>query len=118
MQTHPSPCAHACTPPAAPVTATQADADKTINALRKRLDRWELDHLRYHCAELADRLDAALDRIDTLESEVSRAWDAADSWREQTQELVADLQEAGKTVGLTTSGALVVMEDGMQGGAA
>ncbi|WP_228895657.1 DUF1566 domain-containing protein [Acidovorax sp. Leaf73] len=89
--------------------AAQADAAKAITALRKRLARWELDHLRHHCADLAQRLDDALGRVDTLESEVSRAWDAADSWREQTTELVNDLQEAGKTVGLTMDGALVVM---------
>lgn len=101
-----------------PAATQKADATKTITALRKRLDRWELDHLRKHCANLAQRLDDALGRIDTLESEVRRAWDAADLWHAQTQELVADLQEAGKTVGLTTSGALVVMEGGTQGGAA
>lgn len=92
--------------------AQQADATKVIAALRKRLNRWELDHLRHHCADLAQRLDDALIRVDTLESEASRAWDAADSWREQATELVNDLQEAGKTVGLTMGGALVVMEDG------
>ena len=87
--------------------------------MRKRLSRWELDHLRAHCAELARRLDAANTRIDTLESEVWRAWDAADSWRDQSLELVTELQEAGKDVGLTMDGALVVMGgQDEQGGAA
>jgi phosphoserine phosphatase len=99
-------------------TATPAEATKAIGALRKRLSRWELDHLRQHCADLAQRLDDALSRIDTLESEVSRAWDAADSWRDQTHELVNDLHEAGKTVGLTMGGELVVLAETLQGGAA
>lgn len=92
-------------------SAQQADATKAIAALRKRLNRWELDHLRHHCADLAQRLDDALIRVDALESEASRAWDAADSWREQATELVNDLHEAGKTVGLTIDGELVVMAD-------
>jgi len=106
------------TPAQQGAATTQADATKTINALRKRLERWELEHLRKHAADLAQRLETAQARIETLESEVWRAWDAADSWRDQTQELVNDLQEAGQTVGLTVDGTLVVVADVAQGGAA
>lgn len=100
------------------MNAATTDAAKAITALRKRLARWELDHLRQHCADLAQRLDDALSRIDALEREASRAWDAADSWHEQAMELVDDLHEAGKAVGLTMDGALVVMDEAQQGGAA
>ena len=41
-------------------------AIKTIAALRKRLERWELEHLRQLAASLADRLEAAHARIDAL----------------------------------------------------
>lgn len=94
--------------PALPDAA--AEAAKAIQAMRKRLDRWELDHLRKHAAELADKLELAQERIEGLESEVSRAWDTAESWRMDAMDLVNDLQEAGKEVGLTMGGALVVME--------
>ena len=100
------------------MNAATTDAAKAITALRKRLARWELDHLRQHCADLAQRLDTANTRIETLESEVWRAWDTADSWRDQTTELVNELQESGKTVGLTMDGALVVMATAEEGGAA
>ena len=40
-------------------TPTPADTAKTIKALRKRLERWELEHLRQLAASLADRLEAA-----------------------------------------------------------
>ena len=30
--------------------------DRTLNALRRKLEQWELAHLRQHCTELAERL--------------------------------------------------------------
>lgn len=103
-----APCARVCTHPA----LSKAE----VSNIRKRLDRWELDHLRKLVQEQADRLETAQERIDALESEASRAWDAAESWRMNAMELVDDLQEAGQTIGLTQGGQLVVM--GQQGGAA
>ncbi len=94
----------------APATE-QATATKTIAALRKRLGRWELDHLRNHCAELADKAETAQQRVEALEKEVRNAWRWGEHWRDQSQELVTELQEAGKTVGLTIDGELVVMPD-------
>ena len=94
----------------------QPDAAKQVAAIQRRLERWELDHLRTHCAELAERLDTAHDRIAELESEVSRAWNAVESWRDDAWALSEDLQEAGKTIGLTLDGQLVLVEE--QGGGA
>ncbi|KQR55650.1 hypothetical protein [Acidovorax sp. Leaf160] len=84
-------------------------ADATLTALRKRLSRWELDHLRSHCAELATKLDSALERIEQLEAENARAWEVADSWYRDAMQLVDELNDEGKAVGLTVSGSLVVM---------
>lgn len=92
-------------------TPTPADTAKIIKALRKRLERWELEHLRQLAASLADRLEAAEQRIEALEVESSRAWDTADAWREDAQRLVEELEAAGATVGLTHGGALVVCGD-------
>ena len=92
-------------------TPTPADTAKTIKALRKRLERWELEHLRQLAASLADRLEAAEQRIEALEVEAARAWDTADAWREDAQRLVEELEAAGATVGLTQGGALVVCDD-------
>ncbi len=96
-----APRAHECTHP----TLTKSE----VNAIRKRLDRWELDHLRKLAQEQADRLEAAQERIEALESEASRAWDTAESWRMDAMDLVNDLEKAGRTVGLTQSGQLVAM---------
>lgn len=95
----------------------QAAAKKTIAALRKRLERWELDHLRALAAHQEEQLHAAHDRIEQLESEVQNAWQTADSWREDAMRLVEDLEEHGQQVGLTQSGALVVAAQ-QEGGAA
>ena len=87
-----------------------------ISAMRKRLARWELDHLRQVAADTEQKLEDARERIDALEREVSNAWRCAESWQEDAERLVQDLQEAGKTIGLTQGGQLVVVEE--QGGAA
>jgi chromosome segregation ATPase len=89
-----------------------------ITALRKRLSRWELDHLRAHAAELADKLEAAQHRIEALEEEVNQAWRWSEHWRDQSQDLANELHEAGKAIGLTKDGELVVVEATAQGGAA
>lgn len=89
-----------------------ATPDKTIAALRKRLERWELEHLRMHAASLSEQLEAAQERFEALQAETSRAWDTAESWRMDAMDLVTDLEEAGKTVGLTQGGQLVVMQEG------
>ena len=92
-------------------THAPADTAKTIKALRKRLERWELEHLRQLAASLADRLEAAEQRIEALEIDAARAWDTAEAWREDAQRLVEELEAAGATVGLTQGGALVVCDD-------
>lgn len=92
-------------------TPTPADTANTIKTLRRRLERWELEHLRQLAASLAERLEAAEQRIEALQVEVSRAWDTADAWREDAQRLVEELEAAGAAVGLTQGGALVVCDD-------
>lgn len=98
-----------------PPASTAALTTAQVAAIKKRLDRWELDHLREHAAQLATRLDDAQARISALESEASTAWQCADMWRDQANELVEDLQAAGQTVGMTQDGHLSVVQ---QGGAA
>ncbi len=75
--------------------------------LQRRLDRWELDHLRQHAAELAERLEDA-------ERRLSYADEQAEFWREQCmrlEEAITDKDSgSGRQVGLTLSGDLVVVE--------
>lgn len=114
MQTHPSPSAPVCTQPA-PGTP-QANATKAINALRKRLERWELEHLRALSASLSDQLEAANERVEALHSDLARAWRNAEAWQDDAMELVKALEAAGTEVGITQAGQLVAID--AQGGAA
>lgn len=76
--------------------------DTTLNNLRRRLERWELLHLRAHCAELNERLERA-------EAETERAWESAEFWQRNGMDLQQALWDAGETVGLTKNGAMGVM---------
>ena len=87
--------------------------DRTLSALRRRLEKWELEHLRKLAAELADRLDRA-------EEEAARAWECAESWREDALRLTEELIDEGRTVGLTKAGEIVIVRQAGEetGGAA
>lgn len=84
----------------APATE-EATAAKTIAALRKLLDRWEINHLRQVTIELSERLDHARERIGSLETEVSNAWLSCEGWRLDAMQLATELQLAGHEDGLT-----------------
>ena len=76
---------------------TAATADKTIQAIRRRLEKWELEHLRALAAELQERLERA-------EAEAAEAWASADFWQRNGMQLQEDLMNAGLTVGITKEG--------------
>jgi len=96
----------------ATIPTQPADTKKTITALRKRLERWELDHLRTLSASLSNQLEAANERIEALQSDLDRAWRNAEAWQDDAMELVKQLEAEGQTVGLTITGALVVEQEG------
>lgn len=97
--------AHVCTPPG----DQSAEVKKTIQALRKKLSRWELDHLRAHCVKLANELEEAQATIERLTEERDSAESWAEGWREDVDRLVTALEGAGQQVGLTQCGAVVAM---------
>lgn len=78
--------------------------DRTITNLRRRLEKWELDHLRTLCAQQADR-------IERLEDELDITRQSADFWREDAFELARELIDAGETIGLTRDGQLGVVRN-------
>jgi hypothetical protein len=97
-------------------THTAPKQAKTIAALRKRLERWELDHLRALSVSLHDQLEVAHERIQALQSDIDRAWRNAEAWQDDAMELVKALEAAGTEVGITQAGQLVAID--AQGGAA
>ncbi len=83
--------------------------DRTISTLRRRLEKWELQHLRQHASDLAERLERA-------EEDAARANESADFWHQQCMNMIAELQDEGAVIGLTKGGEIVIGEKA--GGAA
>lgn len=85
-------------------------SDRTLEALRRRLEKWELEHLRALAAELRERLDRA-------EDDASRAWESADYWQRNATDLQLELMENDFTIGLTKSGEIVATKNTEPGSA-
>lgn len=76
--------------------------------IQRRLERWELDHLRRLAAEQAAQ-------IEELQRSLSAAEDAADFWARSHHDLaehLADDTEDARTIGLTANGELLVVRTG------
>ena len=73
-----------------------------LRRLQRRLDRWELEHLREHAAALAAQ-------VEDLEQRLQAAESSADFWWQQVEQLREEMP-AGAQLGLTVDGALHVLE--------
>lgn len=71
-------------------------------SIQRRLERWELDHLRALCAVQAEE-------IERLQRELQYAEDCADMWQR-----IHDITEENPDarIGLTVSGEIVALEGG------
>lgn len=76
--------------------------DRTLLNLRRRLEHWELDHLRKHAAELAERLEYA-------EELAERERQIAEDWWRTAMDLQSEVMAEGGQIGLTRDGRLVLM---------
>lgn len=78
--------------------------------LKRRLAQWELEHLRQHAAELAERLEAAEERASAAEQ-------ACDFWHDQAIDAHnAAAEAAGGMPGITIDGRLVIVPAPTAGG--
>lgn len=82
--------------------------DRDLQKLKRRLERWELEHLREHAAELAERLEETERRLASAEND-------ADFWREQAlinvnEALDSDQGASHRAIGLTKAGELLVVQ--------
>ena len=74
-------------------------------AIQRRLERWELAHLR----DLAVR---QADELDELRRRLAYAEDCAEHWRQDALQLHADVAElAGAAPGITQDGRLVIVPE-------
>lgn len=77
--------------------------------IRRRLERFELEHLRAHCNELAGRIDLLSEENEALREEIARAWEQADMWHDRVCELHQAITEADLQVGMTKDGEVGVV---------
>lgn len=79
-----------------------------LAAIQRKLDRWELEHLRALAASLQDQLEAATRRAEAAEA-------SADAWRDHSWELQEELMALANDpanpveLGLTQSGKVVAL---------
>lgn len=74
------------------------------DSIQRRLERWELDHLRALCAVQAEE-------IDRLQREVQYADSISEMWQ-RGHERLAEQLNSQHAVGLTTTGELVLVKGG------
>lgn len=78
--------------------------NRAIANLRRRLDRWELAHLRAHAADLQEQLERCQGELARTRDELYNASRVADFWSEAHHELQNHLANRDEAIGLTTDG--------------
>lgn len=79
-------------------------------SIQRKLDAWELDHLREHAAALADRVETLEAEAIELKRQRDDAEDRAGFWHDQTIGYYQDEQERGAVVGLSMDGRLSIVQ--------
>jgi len=83
--------------------------------IQRRLERWELKHLRQHAADLAERVEQLEADIERLQREVYDADSCAEMWRDAHHSLAEHLDDGtadARCIGLTQQGDLLVVHTG------
>lgn len=84
--------------------------DKIITTLRRRLEKWELKHLRAHALELQERIDEATARAENAEADARHAWQSAEQWQENAMAMMSELAEiTGGDPGITQDGQIGIV---------
>lgn len=85
--------------------------------IQHRLEKLELEHLREHAAELAERLEAAEKRAAEAEERARYSESICDFWHDQAVDMQrAAAEESGGMPGLTMDGTLVIVPSPASGG--
>jgi len=83
-----------------------AETSRDLAALRRKLERWELLHLRQYIEELRTLLEQAERERDEALRQLSIADDCAERWRDDALRMIEQLDAQP---GLTMSGHLVAL---------
>lgn len=86
-----------------------ATTNRNLQALKRKLERMELEHLRRHALELHEQ-------VEQLQNELNWTQDSLNFWQRDAmnmQEALLDPEHAnGRCIGLTKSGELLVVRTG------
>lgn len=90
--------------------------NRNLRALKRKLERMELEHLRRHALELHELLEQAESRACRAEAEATDAWESANFWQRDAmnmQEAMLDPEFVNaRCIGLTKTGELLVVRTG------
>ena len=75
--------------------------DRILELMRKRLEKWELEHLRELAIQLQDRLERA-------EADAIQERTFGDHWHREAMSMISELSAEGRTIGLTKSAEILV----------
>jgi DNA repair exonuclease SbcCD ATPase subunit len=89
--------------------AIAIDSLRALERIQKKLDRWELEHLRAHARHLADRIEEVEEANAELRDRLTSAEDRAEWWREQCMHITEHLGKE-TVVGMTKDGELHLMK--------
>ena len=94
---------------------SRAPHSRATARIQRRLERLELDHLRQHAAEQAQRIEELEAQVEQLTREVYWADGRADMWADAHNRLAEHLEdgtEDARCIGLTQKGDLLVVRTG------
>lgn len=90
--------------------AIRAIADRNaLLAIQRKLDKWELDHLREHAAQMATQAEHLEAQLQMLQARLEHAESVADYWREQVLQLQDELSDDVR-LGMSSDGTLGLVD--------
>ena len=82
--------------------------------IQRKLEKWELHHLREHARHLDERIEALEAELMQVRDNLANAEDRAEWWREQvmsiTEQLAEDSGAGGLQIGITRDGHLGLVQ--------
>lgn len=93
------------TPPAAGTEQPLTANHPFVVSIRRKLERWELSHLRKICLEQAEK-------IGGLQADLERENKRADYWYDECMGLIESMQEEGHQIGLSMDGDIALLAGG------
>ena len=103
---------HLATQPAQGTPAPLRANSSLVTNIRRRLERWELPHLRELAARQAEQIEQLQAELEDTQRRLNWAEDCAEQWREQTVQALNDAVDADperRCIGLTQDGTVMVV---------